>query len=83
MTSHERRRSGRDEAFGTWLRQFEDRDTPTGELARLAAADPLWPSGSQHRLQAYIERLEGPGVSAAVIATLLDAWVRWAAHEVE
>ncbi|MFD9407449.1 YozE family protein [Streptomyces sp. NPDC059989] len=65
--------------FSTWLEHFESADTPVGELARLAAADPCWPRGP-HRFHAYTEHLESGEAGAATLGALLDAWVRWASH---
>ncbi|MFC9816343.1 YozE family protein [Streptomyces virginiae] len=65
------------DTFGGWLAQFADSPTSLGELARLAADDPAWPS-EPDRLGTYITYLEEAGATPAAFQTLTDAWIGYA-----
>ncbi|MEU9478769.1 YozE family protein [Streptomyces sp. NPDC048191] len=77
MNGENHRRPATD--FTTWLQQFQDTDTPTGAIARVAVTDPNWPNGAR-RLHAYTDHLENNNASPATLGNLLDAWVRWASE---
>ncbi len=62
--------------FKAWLKTQTHRDDPVGDIARDAAADPLWPRGNA-KLGTLIEHLESSGGSPAAIEALRGAYDEW------
>ncbi|WP_327258135.1 YozE family protein [Streptomyces sp. NBC_01244] len=62
--------------FGQWLAAFEGEGSAIGDLARDAAADPLWPDGPDE-IDVFREHLEELGVMEAALETLGRAWEQY------
>ncbi|MFE5720503.1 YozE family protein [Streptomyces erythrochromogenes] len=67
------------QGFTTWLTSHTTDQDTTGELARLAAADPDWPEGPD-KLETFTHHLESSGATRATLQNLTDAWVRYASR---
>ncbi len=67
------------EGFTAWLLTHLRDQSAMGDLARMAAADPDWPSDPD-RLGTYTDHLERRGATRAVLEDLTDAWIRYAAR---
>ncbi|MFI5987565.1 YozE family protein [Streptomyces sp. NPDC051555] len=62
--------------FGQWLASFPGEESAVGNLARDAAADPLWPDGPDE-IAVFREHLEELGAMEAVLETLQRAWEQY------
>ncbi|MFE7583002.1 YozE family protein [Streptomyces gardneri] len=65
--------------FAAWLLRHVAAQGTTGELARLASADPDWPAGP-NRPQTFSNHLEDGGATEMALQGLTDAWTRYASR---
>ena len=67
-------------SFNKWLASKHKENSPVGDLARYARADPRWPQGDDLRFYDFRRYLEAHA-TGDVVEVLGDAWLEWEAIE--